>query len=327
MKKKNTFQIIVVFAVLFINSFSSCKKNHFDIPEPKTKTTIAANDWDSFDGSASARSACPDCDVILTSQTEIDSFVVWYPSVPFINGDLTIKEGINETISSLEPLSFLLEIIGDLDVDGTGTLSNLEGLHNLTTVGGDLSITNNNALESLSGLASLTDCIGNIRIVNNAALQSITNGNNLSSVYIDLVTIQGNPQLAICAEPFLCEFLDNGGQATIINNAQGCNSVNQVKADCAATMKCGTFKTRSWATHIQSHKAKINWDLVNEAESYKVRYRIKNSTAPWKNKTTTNTYKTLFNLQSSTNYEWQIRALCPNGWSDWGMRRYFKTKP
>ncbi len=502
MKKSRNFQTSFLLIVLLTLVFSACKKDHFDIPEQEMDAT--ATSWDYNVASAAARSECPAGDIILTTQAEVDSFAQAYPNCTNLNGSLKIMPASENDINSLNALSNVVGIAGDLDVDGTGTFNNLTGLHNITSIAGSLRINENQALFSLTGLEGLesvgdnifllgcgfttlegvdwenlsfdgtieikdnpdltsvmggaggmptgmfnsirisnnplltdisffenittiqddliinnNDALvnvnvfeelesiggnlkitnnekvnsvqaglgggtptggiyvggdyivsnnaamtsfevdeqfgsitidGNLEILNNAQLNSVTGGDhgvaiqfgnlsiinndNLSNVVIVdqlpsevTLTITGNDELAVCAIESICEFIDDGGQVIISNNAQGCKSLNEVKAECAATMECGTFKPRSWATGIKRHSAKIKWDAVNEATLYKVRYRKKNSNHPWTVKQTTNTVKTLHNLLANTTYEWQIRCQCSGGWADWGQERYFKTKP
>ncbi len=511
MKKRSMFQTTLTVLFLALFSLTACKKENIEVSEPQSSTEQVTNNWslEGDAGSATSRSECLQGNVILTSQAEVDNFAQLYSNCSIITGDLKIQEGVNEVISSLEPLEFLLEIAGDLDVDGTGTLPNLIGLHNITeiggsfeitnnanltsimsddemeiedgcfiggtleitnnpnltslvggagdlpifmpndvriidnpsltslqglheveeiggdliidnndalvdlsdleslqsiggsfeitnnanltsimsdderevedgcqiggtleiannpnltslmgggdtmgifmpndvriinnpslvslaglhdveTIGGDLIIDNNDALVDLSDLESLQSIGGNLEILNNASISSIIVDNLGPSFLNGTLSIVNNPQLSVCAIEDICSFFDDGGQATISNNPQGCNSVNQVKAECAANMDCGTFAPRTWGNNILSHKAKINWNLVNDADHYKVRYRKKNSNNPWKIKQSTSASKILYNLLQNTNFEYQHKYHCTNDWSSWGNLKFFKTKP
>lgn len=50
-------------------------------------------------------------------------------------------------------------------------------------------------------------------------------------------TIENNENLSICNTPPICAYLQNGGPATISNNAPGCNSVAEVEAACVVSIE------------------------------------------------------------------------------------------
>jgi len=57
-----------------------------------------------------------------------------------------------------------------LDISDNGSLTSLDGLSNLTTLDGDLEISYNPALTTLDGLSSLTTVDGEMYIHNNECL-------------------------------------------------------------------------------------------------------------------------------------------------------------
>ncbi len=79
------------------------------------------------------------------------------------------------------------------------------------------------------------------------------------------------------------------------------------------------------ASNITTQSAKIDWSLVTSA-NYDLRYR-EVGTTPWTNITnlTTNTY-TISSLNSSSNYETQVRTVCPSGNSDYTASTEFTTQ-
>ncbi len=244
-----------------------------------------------------------------------------------IAGDLIIE---NSALVDLSDLASLESISGNIEIRNNAAITSWMAEDQdewLLTFSGDLIIDNNASLTSINITNEGPSTAENITIKNNANLSSLMLNGEMELGENNLLIVQNNAQLATCAMESICEFLDNGGQAIISQNAGGCNTVNQVKADCAATMDCGTFEPMKWASNIKPRSAKINWHAVNEADNYKVRYRKKNSNHPWKVKQTTNTYKSLFNLLRNTNYEYQHKFHCPNGWSTWGELKFFKTKP
>ncbi len=127
-------------------------------------------------------------------------------------GDLYIIA--NQNLSSLEGLDSLSSISNSLKIGGTNpdlfegneSLTDLSALENLTSIGNVLVIGENNALTNLSGLDNVS-IGGNLNISNNL---------NLSS----------------CDAESICNFLENGGDATIEDNAPGCNSEEEVEEAC-----------------------------------------------------------------------------------------------
>ena len=153
-------------------------------------------------------------EVIITNQTQVDSFGAQCYSK--IDGRLVLNDlgSITDKIMDLTPLSNLNEIyisnqpenlitggvsifcdeltslnglhnitsVGVLSIDGSNSLVNLEGLRNLTAVENEygtwLRITNNNALESLSGLNNLLK----VESGNATALLKINNNSALTNL-------------------------------------------------------------------------------------------------------------------------------------------------
>ncbi len=83
--------------------------------------------------------------------------------------------------------------------------------------------------------------------------------------------------------------------------------------------------TDSWVTKVQNTKVNLNWNAMPDAIKYKVRYRTVYGTDNWVYKSTVNAFKTLKPLLSGTEYEYQIRTKCPNGWTAYSEVEYFST--
>ena len=353
MKQTIKFQAIITILILALLSFSACQKENIEIPEPDVQSELADFNWETNSGSVTSRSACPSGDIVLATQSEVDSFAAAYPNCTLPDGSIFIsgEQNSNDPILTLEPLDFLLEIGGDLIIENSA-LVDLSDLASLQSVGGSLIIKNNPLLENIDEIDLIWNDEGHWFITGNASLTSITiinegpstaenitikNNATLSSLIIEIddsippdwgvLTIKDNPHLSVCAIENICEFLDDGGQATISNNAQGCNALEEVQADCAANMDCGTFAPRTWETNILHHRATIHWDLVNEADNYKVKYRIAGSSNVWKIKQSTHDHLTVHQLNSGTEYEYRLKYHCPNGWSSWGDLEFFTTLP
>ena len=80
---------------------------------------------------------CPDFDVYIRSQSQVDSFIIEYPNCTELNHNLSIA-------------------------DQDGGLTNLDGLQNLVRVNGRLQIENCMGLESIGGLSGITHIDGRL---------------------------------------------------------------------------------------------------------------------------------------------------------------------
>lgn len=197
---------------------------------------------------------CPQGNVSFTSQQEIDDFAINFPTCTEIQGNLTIS---GTSITNLEGLSQITAISGTLLITGNdwwGTPSSivsLAGLENLTTIGGSLRLGLLNNLTDLTGLNGLTTVGGRLTIgyeqwsgstsdpviqAGNTSLSSLNGLDNLNS--ISGLEIAYNTNLSTCNEPFICNYLQNGGSATINNNATGCNDANEILQSCTASSQC-----------------------------------------------------------------------------------------
>ncbi len=128
----------------------------------------------------SIQAQCPNGNINLRTQLEVDNFAADYPACTEIIGELRI--GVWSGTSDITDLSNLppIESIGRLEIWRNYDLTDLSGLENLTSVD-DLSISRNNALTDLSGLENLTS-IGGLFIERNEALTALSAFENLTSV-------------------------------------------------------------------------------------------------------------------------------------------------
>lgn len=156
------------------------------------------------------------------SQQEIDDFPTNYPGCTEIS-IIDLSLAFDSDISNLDSLQQLTSV-GIIDILHS-SLMDLSGLHNLTTVG-SISIGINYLLNDISALE------------------------NVDYTTITSLSIFDTPNLSICNLPNICEYLANGGSATISANAPGCDSVEQVQTLC--TSPCtGTGSTSTDSlTHI-----------------------------------------------------------------------------
>src|SRR5690606_31949250 len=128
--------------------------------------------------------ACPDGDIYISSQQDLDDYVANYPLCPIINGSLFIEES---DISDLSGLNNIATITGDLYISGNQQLTTLNGLSSLETIGGGLFIWGNDNLQDVDGLSSLNTIGGALYIDTNPALQNLEGLNSLVTIGEDLV--------------------------------------------------------------------------------------------------------------------------------------------
>ncbi len=116
-------------------------------------------------------------DLILSSQTEIDSF-----NYSEIQGSLTIQESRAGDITNLTPLETLEILGGGLFIIKNNNLQNLNGLSGITTVNGNLEIMNNADLTNVSSLSNIERVFGSIKIHANHRLTSLSTFDGLSTL-------------------------------------------------------------------------------------------------------------------------------------------------
>jgi len=134
---------------------------------------------------------CPDRNISLTTQEEVDSFAIKYPTCTKLFYGITISE--TDSIKNLYALENITSIKGDLSFYGTKVLTSLSGLEKLTSIGGNLSISQNLALVDLSGLDNLVSINGNFQIIKNLALKDLSGLDELFE--IGSLSIYENPGL------------------------------------------------------------------------------------------------------------------------------------
>ena len=120
--------------------------------------------------------------IIFTSQAQIDSFQVNYPSCSEIDGDVKIGTEEITDITNVDGLNVLTSIGGNLTVIGYETLANIDGLNNLYSIGGNLKIAQTERIKDLEGLSSLNFISGSLSLLGNDSLQSLQGLENLTSI-------------------------------------------------------------------------------------------------------------------------------------------------
>ena len=142
----------------------------------------------------------------------------------------------NPALTSISGLINITSIPGFVSIGTNVNLTSLNGLDNVTSIGGLLKISLNFDLTSLAALSNITSVSGDIIITYNFDLTSLSGLENVSSATITGLTIQNNFNLSTCEIYSLCEYLDNGGSATISSNAAGCNTLAEVNANCQSVL-------------------------------------------------------------------------------------------
>jgi len=152
-----------------------------------TFNTISAAD-------APGLSCLPD-GLLLSSQTEVDSFPVMYPDCSRIGGGLTIS---GADITDLTPLSSLQAVGGTLTIITCPGLKSLAGLHHLASVGGSVLVQNMDSLISLAGLNKLYKIGDWLQVLYCPQLPALAGLENL--IRIGGLTVSGNSMLSSLAD-------------------------------------------------------------------------------------------------------------------------------
>lgn len=147
---------------------------------------------------------CPSSEITLSSQADIDNFIINFPGCTQILDGLTI-DGNN--VDNLSPLSVITSVQGNLKILNTINLTNLNGLQNLVSIASTerLEIKNNSGLTSIASLSSLTGTIpGILEISRNpmlsslSGLEGITEVQVLRLVELPITNLVGLDNLASC---------------------------------------------------------------------------------------------------------------------------------
>jgi hypothetical protein len=168
--------------------------------------------------------------LMMTYNDELSS-LTGLEGLTIIPGSLGI--GNNPALVSLIGLENLQEVGFLLIVDHNDGLQSLEGLNNITTIGEDLILETNHSLVDITALANL-NTIGDYLYINeNISLPNLFGLDSLQANSINDLTITGNSILSDCDVLSICQYLAApGGTVDIQNNAEGCNSPEEVEAAC-----------------------------------------------------------------------------------------------
>jgi hypothetical protein len=155
-------------------------------------------------------------------------------NLTIIGGELDIHH--NHGLTNLVGLANLISIGGLLEISGDNSaLTSLAGLEGLTSIPGDLTIYANPILTNLAGLHNVKSIEGILDIEFNDSLTSLTGLDSIEAGSISDLTITDNLSLSTCEVKSICDYLASpNGTASIIGNAPGCNTQQEVENSCAA---------------------------------------------------------------------------------------------
>lgn len=151
--------------------------------------------------------------------------VGWYLSIED-NDAMTTMDAFNSLTDVGSP-----GLLWNFEVNKHANLVSLDNFISLNHIWHNMSISNNDALAGMS-FPSLDMIDGQLSIAANTALTSLTGLGDF--MHAGSLVISGNTSLPECEALGVCRHLNNGGSASISNNAPGCNSVSQVLAACSA---------------------------------------------------------------------------------------------
>ncbi len=159
------------------------------------------DDWEQQNGASPSPSVacgvvappCPDFDITLTTQAEVDNFIITYPNCTNPNNTITIN---GSDITNLNGLGNI-EVAFTLDIISAPSLTSLSGLANFEGFGTDGTFKiENTGISNLSGLTSMTQSMYYFSIRNNPNLTSLAGGaSDLFTLVDERLIITGNPAL------------------------------------------------------------------------------------------------------------------------------------
>jgi len=167
-----------------------------------------------------------------------------FGGVIFIGGHFYVNNNTN--LNDLSGFGNLTTINNCMEIINNAALMSLQWFGNLTSIGNEndndplnnyLNISWNGSLTDLEGFGGITFIFGSLIIENNPVLMTLGGLDNtfLGSGSITNVRIQNCPELIICQVPCICDVIMNGGEAIIINNAEGCNNTEEILALCTVS--------------------------------------------------------------------------------------------
>lgn len=147
----------------------------------------------------------------------------------------------NNGLHDLEGLNSLRNI-GDFSIEDNLQLEDFSGIFLLDSIKGQLAILDNDVLVNLEGLENLSFIKDGIFIKGNDNLTDLNALNQSNGDSISLIRIYNNPILSICSNELICNYsLLNSGELIVYDNAEGCNSQEEIIFNCDGCYPGGLF--------------------------------------------------------------------------------------
>lgn len=174
-------------------------------------------------------------------------------NLDYIEGFLLISWNYN--LSDISSLKNIRSLKNGLYIERTDSLVSLSGLENLATVNGMLRITRNSALVNLDALQNLTaigiNGLGSLDISYNASLSNLNGLENIAPGTIGGLEIMYNSSLSECDAESICQYLVAPvGFCQIYDNANGCNSQQEVREACGVGLDESAVGSQQSAVNI-----------------------------------------------------------------------------
>ncbi len=190
-----------------------------------------------------------------------------------MEGDLVLYETSFINFAGLENLTSIggTLYIGDYNYDiyddgyiftpNTALLS-FDGLDNLTSIG-RLRVVATHVLTDFTGLENLTSIAGSLVIAFNNSLNDLKTLENINYQNLTSLKIERNPNLAACSISSICNYLEDGGTATIEYNALGCNTQPEVEEACALPIEIAV----PLQVYLNNQNAILKWRTATETNN------------------------------------------------------------
>ena len=140
-----------------------------------------------FQGAVFSQSCLPE-GITFTTQAQIDSFQVNYPSCSRIEGNVIIS---GAGIGHLNGLNSLTSIGGNLLIENISFLQSFSGLENIRTIDGDLELSTLYNISGYSGFEGLKKIGGDLNLISNFGVYSFEGFNHLDSIQGSLLVHAG----------------------------------------------------------------------------------------------------------------------------------------
>lgn len=152
-----------------------------------------------------------------------------------IGGNLSIVD--NASLNNLDGLSNLISIGGTVYIKGNNSIIDLDGLSNLQTKGDHLTIDENASLLNINGLGNLDSLSGHIWLLENQALENISILEGVDFSGVTGIRIEDNPNLSVCSNVGICNYLLSDGMAEVWGNGPYCSDIDDILMYCSGFAK------------------------------------------------------------------------------------------